>query len=366
MHPLVGEVNLHAVNIIDFFILIDFLYFCENSINVCLRCQIYAVLRHEISRISGTQLAYLLTLMRQMAQEKRDTHQSITSVVAGRIDHSAIAFATDDGAHFFHLGGYIHFAYGRSIIFPAVFAGHITQCTSGTQIGNRIARSVLQHIVGYGDQRIFFAIHLAVFANHGQTIHIRINDKSYIGFTAFHQLHNVAQVLLQRFGIMLEVTGGLAVEFLHMLHSKLLQQLRKNDSSDRIDTVNGYAETGFPDGFHIHQVECQHTVDMFLIIRQVFAIRAEFIHFGKVKGFGLSDTEHLIPFLLIQEFPLFIQEFQGIPLLGVVGSGQYDTPAGSFHGHCQFSGRSRCQVDVHNIPAHTHKSTHYYILHHFA
>ena len=44
---------------------------------------------------------------------------------------------------------------------------------------------------------------------------------------------------------MLEVTGGLAVEFLHMLHSKLLQQLRKNDSSDRIDTVNGYAETGF-------------------------------------------------------------------------------------------------------------------------
>ena len=165
---------------------------------------------------------------------------------------------------------------------------------------------------------------------------------------------------------MLEVTGGLAVEFLHMLHSKLLQQLRKNDSSDRIDTVNGYAETGFPDGFHIHQVECQHTVDMFLIIRQVFAIRAEFIHFGKVKGFGLSDTEHLIPFLLIQEFPLFIQEFQGIPLLGVVGSGQYDTPAGSFHGHCQFSGRSRCQVDVHNIPAHTHKSTHYYVLHHFA
>ena len=225
---------------------------------------------------------------------------------------------------------------------------------------------MLQHIVGYGDQRIFFTIHLAVFANHGQTVHIRINDKSYIGFTAFHQFHNVAQVLLQRFGIMLEVTGGLAVEFLHMLHSKLLQQLRKNDSSDRIDTVNGYAETGFPDGFHIHQVECQHTVDMFLIIRQVFAIRAEFIHFGKVKGFGLSDTEHLIPFLLIQEFPLFIQEFQGIPLLGVVGSGQYDTPAGSFHGHCQFSGRSRCQVDVHNIPAHTHKSTHYYVLHHFA
>ena len=34
MNPFVGEVNLHAVNIIDFFILIDFLYFGKDSIYI--------------------------------------------------------------------------------------------------------------------------------------------------------------------------------------------------------------------------------------------------------------------------------------------------------------------------------------------
>ena len=28
MYPFVGKVNLYTVNIIDFFVLIDFLYFC--------------------------------------------------------------------------------------------------------------------------------------------------------------------------------------------------------------------------------------------------------------------------------------------------------------------------------------------------
>ena len=187
-----------------------------------------------------------------MAKEQGNTHQGIASVVAGGINDSTIAFAADNSAYLFHLGSYVHFTYGGSVILLVVFTGYITQCTGRTQVRNRIARSMLQYIIGYGNQRVFFTIHFAVFTNHSQTVYIRVHHKSDIGLTAFHQVHDVTQILFQRFRVMLEVTGRFAIEFFHMLYSKLLQQLRKDDTAHRVYTINGYTETGFLNGFHIH------------------------------------------------------------------------------------------------------------------
>ncbi len=304
--------------------------------------------------------------MRQVTEEQGNTYQSIASVVTGRINNSTIAFATDNSAYLFHLGSYIHFAYSRSGIFLTVLTCYVTQRTGRTQVGNRIARSVLQHIVGHGNQRIFFTVHLTVLTNHGQTVYIRVYHKSNVCLTAFHKVHDVAQILFQRFRIVLEITGRLAVEFLHMLHSELFQQLRKNDAAYGVYTINGYTEIGFPDSFHIHQVKRQHTVDMLLVISKVFAIRAELVHFGKVELFSFGNTKHFIALLLVQELSFLIQKFQGIPLLGIVRSSQDDTSAGTFHGNSQFGSRSRSQIDVHYIPAHTHERAYHHILYHLA
>ena len=105
---------------------------------------------------------------------------------------------------------------------------------------------------------------------------------------------------------------------------------------------------------------------MFLIISQVFTVRAEFIHFRKIESFGLSDTKYLVSFFFIQEFSFFIQKLQSIPLFGIVRGGQDNTAAGAFHGYSQLSGRGRSQINVHYVPAHTHKGTYYHILYHFA
>ena len=161
--------------------------------------------------------------MCQMAQEQGNTNQRITSVVTFRINNSTIAFTTDHGTHFFHFSSNVYFAYGRSKIFLAILTGYITQSTCRTQVRNCITRSMFQHIIGYAHQRIFFAIHFSIFANHCQAVYVRVNYESYISLATFHQVHNVPQILFKRFRIMLEITGRFAVKLLYMLYTQLLQ-----------------------------------------------------------------------------------------------------------------------------------------------
>ena len=75
----------------------------------------------------------------------------------------------------------------------------------------------------------------------------------------------------------------------------------------RVYTVNSYPEISFFDSFYIYQVESQYTVDMFLIISQVFAVRTQVIYVGIVKFFCFSNTKHFVAFSCIQKFAMFIQ-----------------------------------------------------------
>lgn len=75
VHPLVGEVNLYTVDVIDLLFGIDALDLGQDGINICTGLEIDTVLGYEIRRIYLTQLANLHIHMCQMAQEKRDTYQ---------------------------------------------------------------------------------------------------------------------------------------------------------------------------------------------------------------------------------------------------------------------------------------------------
>ena len=158
-----------------------------------------------------------------MAQEQGNTYQGITPIVAGRIDYPTVSFTTDNGTYLLHLGSHIHFTYGGSVIFLSILAGYIAQGTGRAQIGYCIARSMFQYVVGNRNQRIFFTVHLAVFANHCQAVYVRVYNKCNVCLPPFHQVHNVTQVLFQRLGIMLEVTGRFAIELLYVLNAKLFK-----------------------------------------------------------------------------------------------------------------------------------------------
>ena len=177
---------------------------------------------------------------------------------------------------------------------------------------------MLQDVVGYADQCIFFAVHASVFADDGQTVYVGVYYESYIVLAGFHQVHDVAQVLLQRFGVVLEVACRLAIEFFNVLHAQCFEQLGQDDTAHGVHTVDGYVEVSLADSLYIHQVESQHAINMLLVISQVFAVSSKFVNFGVFESLGLGYAEHLVAFFLVQEFTLFVQQFQGIPLTGIV------------------------------------------------
>ena len=211
MNPFIGEINLHTVNVIDFFIFIKFFHLCQNCVDIGFGSQVNAVLCNKIRRIRSTQLTYFLTFMCQMTQEQSNAHQSITSAMAFRVDDSTITFTTDDCICCFHLCHHIYFTYGRSIIFATIFAGYITQSTGRTQIGNCISRSMFQYIISNSYQCIFLTVHLTIFTNHSQTVNVRVNNKSHITAAFCHQSHDITQVLFKRFGVVLEISGRFTI-----------------------------------------------------------------------------------------------------------------------------------------------------------
>ena len=255
MYPLIGKINLYTVDVIDFFILIDLFHFGKDGIYINFRGKIHTVLCDKIRRISSTQLTHRLSFMSQMTQEKSNTYQSIAPIVAGRINHSTITFTTNHGIGSLHLSHHIDFTHSRSTVFHSIFASHVAQCTGRAQIRNSITRSMFQHIIGHSHQRIFFTIHHTVLTNHSQAVNIRVYHKSHVCLTTFHKVHNITQILLKRFGVMGKITGRFAIKFLHMLYTEAFEQFGKNNTSDRIHTVDSHAEISFPDSFHVHQIK---------------------------------------------------------------------------------------------------------------
>ena len=103
---------------------------------------------------------------------------------------------------------------------------------------------------------------------------------------------------------------------------------------------------------------------MFFIISQVFAIRSQMIDIRIIELLGSSNTKYFLPFGCIQEFSMLIQQFQCIPLFGVMWCSQNDTATSPFHCNSQFGCRSRSKIDINYVPAHTHQGTDYDILYH--
>ena len=165
---------------------------------------------------------------------------------------------------------------------------------------------------------------------------------------------------------MLEVASRFTVELLYMLHTQCFEQLGQDDAAHGVHAVDGYVEVGLADGLYVNEVERQYAVNMLLIVGQVLAVSAQLVYFGVFESFGFGDAEHFVAFFLIQELSFFVQQLQGVPLLGVVRSGEDDTTTGTFHRNGQFSGRCGSQVDVDNVPSHTHQGTYHYVLYHFA
>ena len=105
---------------------------------------------------------------------------------------------------------------------------------------------------------------------------------------------------------------------------------------------------------------------MALVEGVVFDIFAQMVHIGILEVFCLSNTEYLVAVLLVEELSLAVEQLEGIPLAGVMGSGNDDAAVGSAHAYSQFGGGSGGESDIDDVVAIAHEGTADHVLDHLA
>ena len=142
MHPFVLEVYFHSVDVGNAFSCVHPLHFIENGVDVSVRCKIDAVFRNEIFRICGFQFACLAFPVSQIGEKQGYSHKGVASVMAFRINHSAVAFTADHSSCCLHHGGDVHLAHSGSGVVSSVLFGDVAQGACGAEVRHGVARCV--------------------------------------------------------------------------------------------------------------------------------------------------------------------------------------------------------------------------------
>ena len=109
----------------------------------------------------------------------------------------------------------------------------------------------------------------------------------------------------------------------------------------------------------------QHRLDVAVGIVRM-GHHTDVIHILKIEVLVLRNAQKGLTFSGIQELTFFIQQLEGIPLFGVVGCRQNDTPLGFFKHNGHFHGRSGCQTCIHHIDTTSQQGTTNHQINHLA
>ncbi len=108
-------------------------------------------------------------------------------------------------------------------------------------------------------------------------------------------------------------------------------------------------------GFDIHQRQSSRLRRMRLSIRPIFNHFTQIVNVRKIECFGFGDLKDFLSFDTVQEFSVFIQQFQGIPLFWIVGSGKSDATVGTFERNSHFHRWRRGKSQIDYVDSKTHQ-----------
>ena len=132
MHPLVGEVYLYAVDVVDRYVghgRIAFLHLFENGIDIGLGSKVDAVFGYIIVRECLAELGNFHVFRCKRRQEEGYADESIAAVMAFRVYHAAVSLASDDGSCLFHLRRHVDLADCRCGVCAAIPLRNIAEGT---------------------------------------------------------------------------------------------------------------------------------------------------------------------------------------------------------------------------------------------
>ena len=207
-------------------------------------------------------------------------------------------------------------------------------------------------VVGHSDQGVFLAEHLAVLVDKGQTVHVRIDDDAHVGPLVSYRTADLSQIFFQRFGVVGEMSVGRAVEFRNVGNPQGPQQFGNGDPAGGVDRIDHDFESCLGDRPAVYGREGQYFLDVPVDAFQVGRDGAQTVYLGIRIVIGLCRAEDFGALFRIEKFSLTVEQFQGVPLLGVVAGGEDDASVGLVVDHHHFHGRGGGQPQVDHVDAH--------------
>ena len=197
-------------------------------------------------------------------------------------DDPTVSFASNDRLCAFHFGHHIHFTHSRCRMIESVLTADIAQCTGRRQIGNRGSSFDGQEVIRTDDQGVFFTEHLSLLGDQRQSVHVRIHYDTQRTLFFPGALHDLPEVLFERFGIVRKVSCRFAVELLDLLYSQGPEQSWDGDTSTGMDGIHSYAKSSFGDRFTIHIRQVDDGLDVLVQYIIQLLVVAEGIHLTKI------------------------------------------------------------------------------------
>ena len=278
------------------------------------------------------------------------------------IDYSTISFTTDHSTYLTHLCSYINLTYRSSTINATMLLGYITKGTCRTEVAYSCTRGMLKNIVGNAYKGIFLTEHLTILTDECKTVNVRINHDTEIISALCQFTHNTCEILLKRLWIMCKVTISLSIKEL-IFHTKLVKELWKDNTANRIDRINNYTESCLLYCLNICKLEIEHSLNM-TVVKVFFCIFTHVVNISILKCLCLSNSKNLISVILCKELTTSIKELESIPMAWIVRSCYDNTTISTCHSNGKLCGRSRSKTDIDNIIAHAHQRTANHVLHH--
>ena len=205
-----------------------------------------------------------------------------------------------------------------------------------------------EDVVGHSHQRVLLDEHRAVLADQCQPVDIGIHDDPQVGLLAADHPGYFGQVLRQRLGVVGEFARGVAVQ-LHDLAPQSSQQFGHHDAAHRIHGVHNDLVAARTDGLGIDQRERQHLRDVPFVERFARKDAPDAVDGGVFVILLFRHRKHLFPLGIAEEFPVGVEQLQGVPLAGVVRGGDDDAAVGLVRDDGHLDPRRGAQADVYHI-----------------
>ncbi len=154
----------------------------------------------------------------------------------------------------------------------------------------------------------------------------------------------------QGFGIVGKTAVDLAVQDIYFAAQRL-QDGGHGYGAGRVDGIHHHSEAAILYGLHFHVGQGQNARHMVVQRGIIAAAGAEAIHFGVGDAAVLEQGEEGFTVGLGDEFAGGIEEFEGVPVCGVVAGREDDAAAGLFTGHGHFDGGRGGEAQVNDLDA---------------